>query len=215
MADPSNTLPLFPLNTVLFPGEKLRLHIFEKHYQTMIKKCVTNSTPFGVVLIKRGNEVGNTAIPHDIGTSARIDNIETLSDGLMNISTHGENRFAITGNLERIPYPQSTVLYIDKFEEIDHDLCNEIAERFKEYIKLAASGNGEWINKVTLPRYQSKLSYKIGHLLPIPANQKQLLLEIPTESERLQKELDVIKTLKQKTTNMARRNSALTSFSKN
>ena len=110
MADPSNTLPLFPLNTVLFPGEKLRLHIFEKHYQTMIKKCVTNSTPFGVVLIKHGNEVGNTAIPHDIGTSARIDNIETLSDGRMNISTHGENRFAITGNLERIPYPQSTVL---------------------------------------------------------------------------------------------------------
>ena len=215
MADPSNTLPLFPLNTVLFPGEKLRLHIFEKHYRAMIKTCVENSIPFGVVLIKRGNEVGNTAMPCKIGTSARIDNIEPLTDGRMNISIHGENRFKMTGSLERVPYPQSAVLYMDTFEKIDDHLCNEIIERFKEYIKLTASANGDWINKVPFPRYQSKLSYKIGHLLPIPLDQKQLLLEIPTETERLQKELHIIKTLTQKTTNMLQRNNAFTGFSKN
>ena len=50
------TLPLFPLNTVLFPGMQLKLHIFEERYKLMINSCIESNQPFGVVLIKEGRE---------------------------------------------------------------------------------------------------------------------------------------------------------------
>ena len=54
-------IPLFPLNLVLFPRQGLPLHIFEERYKLMINRCIDESAPFGVVLIKRGDEVGGGA----------------------------------------------------------------------------------------------------------------------------------------------------------
>src|SRR6185503_19497144 len=67
-----NDIPLFPLNTVLFPGGRLPLRIFEQRYMDMAKACLRERTPFGVCLIREGREVGTPAIPADIGTLARI-----------------------------------------------------------------------------------------------------------------------------------------------
>ena len=53
-------LPLFPLNTVLFPGQVLPLHIFEERYRLMIRRCLAEDLPFGVVLIKRGRRGGES-----------------------------------------------------------------------------------------------------------------------------------------------------------
>ncbi len=58
------SLPLFPLNTVLFPGQVLPLHVFEPRYRKMINQCVDKDWPFGVVLIQEGEEVGIGATPH-------------------------------------------------------------------------------------------------------------------------------------------------------
>src|SRR5262249_50490638 len=65
-------LPLFPLNTVLFPGGRLPLRIFEQRYMEMEKACLRERSPFGVCLIREGREVGAPAIPADVGTLARI-----------------------------------------------------------------------------------------------------------------------------------------------
>ena len=65
-------LPLFPLNTVLFPGQVLPLHIFEERYRLMIRRCLAEDAPFGVALIQTGAEVGAAAEPHTVGTVARI-----------------------------------------------------------------------------------------------------------------------------------------------
>ena len=56
-------LSLFPLNLVLFPGMPLPLHIFEERYKAMIGDCVEREQPFGIVLIKEGQEVGDPAEP--------------------------------------------------------------------------------------------------------------------------------------------------------
>ena len=56
-------LPLFPLNVVLFPGMPLPVHIFEEQYKGMIEDCLDRDKPFGVVLIKEGQEVGDPAKP--------------------------------------------------------------------------------------------------------------------------------------------------------
>ena len=86
-------LALFPLNTVLFPGMPLPLHIFEERYKIMIGRCIDEDRPFGVVLIQSGTEVGNPAVPHVVGTTALIAAVKRLEDGRMNLIAVGQERF--------------------------------------------------------------------------------------------------------------------------
>ena len=88
--------PLFPLNDmVLFPGMKLPPQIFEERCEEMIVRCSEAGSPFGVLLIKEGQEVGEPAEPCTIGTTARISQVQRLEDGRMNILTEGERRFRV------------------------------------------------------------------------------------------------------------------------
>ncbi|MEZ4584481.1 MAG: LON peptidase substrate-binding domain-containing protein [Caldilineaceae bacterium] len=96
-------MPLFPLNVVLFPGMFLPLHIFEPRYREMVEHCVETKSPFGVALIRDGQEVGDAATPCDIGTAARIAKVQRMPDGRMNISTVGTQRFRI----ESVDYSRS------------------------------------------------------------------------------------------------------------
>src|SRR5206468_11650777 len=85
-------LPLFPLHTVLFPGMALPLHIFEARYRLMINECLSASTPFGIVLIDAGHEVGEPAVPHTIATTAHIAGAARLPDGRLNMEVVGQQR---------------------------------------------------------------------------------------------------------------------------
>ena len=88
-------LPLFPLNTVLFPGAILPLHIFEERYKLMIARCIEERRPFGILLIRKGYEVGDTAEPFDVGTTAHIARVDELEEGKMNLVCLGGKRFRI------------------------------------------------------------------------------------------------------------------------
>jgi Lon protease-like protein len=87
-------VPLFPLKTVLFPGGPLPLRIFEPRYIDMVKNCVRDDTPFGVLLIREGGETG-PATTHAIGTLARIADWYQGSDGLLGVTAIGEQRFRL------------------------------------------------------------------------------------------------------------------------
>jgi Lon protease-like protein len=89
------TLPLFPLNTVLFPGGPLPLRIFETRYTDMVRRCMREGSSFGVVLIRAGGEVGAVASTADVGTTARIVDFDQLQDGLLGIACRGERKFRI------------------------------------------------------------------------------------------------------------------------
>jgi hypothetical protein len=89
------TLPLFPLNTVLFPGGPLSLRIFEPRYVDMVRRCLKELSPFGVVLILAGAEAGEISAVADIGTSARLVDFDTLPDGLLGVTCVGERRFRV------------------------------------------------------------------------------------------------------------------------
>src|SRR5687767_6893854 len=97
-------MPLFPLNTVLFPGMVLPLHIFEPRYKIMIAECVKENKPFGVILIKEGAEVGGSATTYTFGTSAYVTQVEKLQDERMNIQTVGYQRFKLHDLKEGRPY---------------------------------------------------------------------------------------------------------------
>jgi Lon protease-like protein len=88
-------LPLFPLATVLFPGGPLSLRIFEPRYLDMVRRCLRQQSPFGVVLILEGAEVGAVAALAATGTSARVVDFDTLADGLLGIVCVGERRFRV------------------------------------------------------------------------------------------------------------------------
>ena len=88
-------LPLFPLNTVLFPGANLQLRIFEPRYKTMLKECLDADRRFGVVLIKSGVEAGGPAEPHPVGTVARIESIGAPTRSGLPLDLVGERRFRV------------------------------------------------------------------------------------------------------------------------
>ena len=86
-------LPLFPLKTVLFPGGVLPLRVFEPRYMDMITRCMREDAGFGVCLIAAGEEVGETAVPHPVGTEARIEQWDMAQAGVLNLLTRGSRRF--------------------------------------------------------------------------------------------------------------------------
>ena len=93
----ASELPLFPLSTVLFPGGPLRLRIFEPRYLDMVRHCLKESRPFGVVLILEGAEAGEVASVAATGTSARLVDFDTLPDGLLGIDCLVSSVFACGG----------------------------------------------------------------------------------------------------------------------
>ena len=89
-------LRLFPLNTVLFPGAILNLHVFEPRYHQMISECLDSNEAFGVVLIREGAEAGDADVmPHEVGTTAEICDVTPLPAGRFYVSTTGRRRFRI------------------------------------------------------------------------------------------------------------------------
>ena len=93
--DESSVIALFPLHTVLFPGGPLPLRIFETRYTDMVRRCMREQQPFGVVLIQEGDEAGDVATTATVGCTARIADFHTLHDGLLGISCVGERKFRV------------------------------------------------------------------------------------------------------------------------
>ena len=94
------SLPLFPLNTVLFPGGSLALRVFEVRYLDMVRKCQQAGAPFGVVALTAGQEVRRAGAPAEqfqtMGTLAVIEQLQTPRPGLITLRCRGTERFRIT-----------------------------------------------------------------------------------------------------------------------
>src|SRR5262249_26533095 len=104
MAGAERVLPLFPLEqVVLFPGMSLPLRIFENRYKVMIGACQVTDQLFGVVLIRTGREVGDPAVPEQVGCTARLVRVDRIPDGQMHILTVGEQRFRLVGPARAMP----------------------------------------------------------------------------------------------------------------
>ena len=91
----SPRVPIFPLNTVLFPGGLLPLRVFEARYMDMTRECLKRNEPFGVCLIRQGSEVGAPAVPEGVGCLAKIQECDMQQQGILNLKTRGSQRFRI------------------------------------------------------------------------------------------------------------------------
>lgn len=185
-------MPLFPLNTVLFPGMVLPLHIFEPRYKLMIGQCIANNAPFGVVLIRDGVEVGGPAVPHDIGTSAYIRKVDQLSDGRMNIECVGYQRFKIHDILSTTPYMVGQIELIPPVEDHAPDiarLAKSLRDLLDGYLGLISQATGKMLPPDTIPEQSDALAYWVAIVAPLEKTDKQTLLECLDLSDLLKAEI--------------------------
>jgi Lon protease-like protein len=178
-------IPLFPLNTVLFPGGVLPLRIFEPRYVDMVKRCMREGGVFGVALIRDGVEAGGAATSHSIGTLAQIVDFDQLPDKLLGITTRGTRRFRSLS-----AHVQEDGLHFSQVELLAEDPLVVLPEEFQRYAKLleqALPQMGDFFKHLE-PRYDdaSWVSGRLAEIMPLALQDKQRLLEMDDPIERLQ-----------------------------
>lgn len=174
-------LPLFPLNTVLFPGMPIHLHIFEPRYRDMVNRCNETGQHFGVVLIEHGVEaLGPLPEPYSIGCTAQIVHTEYLDDGRMNIMAIGMERFQIQSVSHDQPYLVGEVKMLP-LDEPDRQRLNRAGEQLRPWVEryldvLAKVAENLELGDRQLPNDPLALAYLAATLLQIPPHEKQPLL---------------------------------------
>ncbi len=189
-------LPIFPLNTVLFPGGRLPLHIFEERYKLMVSRCVERGEPFGVCLIRRGNEVGEAAVePFRVGTTAHIRELQELDKGRLNIVCTGGQRFTIRAITCPTPYIIATVEAIASEESAGPAaaaLAEEAGTLLDDYVRLNLAMTNQWARSIEMPSEPGALSDYVGGVLSTDLGTKQRLLEQTSPMLCLQAEVEIL-----------------------
>lgn len=191
MSDGGPLLPIFPLGTVLFPGGTLPLRVFEERYKLMIGRCIDRAAPFGVVLIKAGVEVGGGAVPHGVGTTARIARVERLPQGRYNLVTVGVERFRIVETDSTEPYLQAHVEYLtraDAAEAATQAMAERVSAMFADHYRWTLQLGDQWTRQIALPTRPEMLADFIANRLEIEVAAKQELLEAGTVRSCLERE---------------------------
>lgn len=178
------SIPIFPLNTVLYPGGMLPLKIFEQRYLQMTRNCLRDTTPFGVCRIREGAEVGTPALPEAVGCTAVIAGWEMPHPGVFHLKAKGEHRFRIRNQAAQ---PDGLIrAEIEMLEEGPGngnddamDLCRRVLEQI-----VTRLGTAHFFAPLAYddPRW---VSYRLAEVLPLALEEKQALLETHGDHERL------------------------------
>jgi hypothetical protein len=178
------TVAIFPLGTVLFPGGVLPLRIFEVRYVEMAKQCLREKTPFGVCLIREGAEVGAPAVPEPVGCLARIAECDVEELGILKVRSEGLERFRIVstevdrnglvvGRIEDL-HPEAPASDAPGLAECAGFLRKVMpqigAERFAEPYRFE---DASWVG------------FRLAEILPLRIDVKQKLLELTDATLRL------------------------------
>jgi Lon protease-like protein len=180
----SATLPLFPLNTVVFPGGRLPLRIFEQRYLDMVKQAIADNTPFGICAIREGSETGTPAVPYSIGTRVHVTDWDMPETGILHIDTQADERFVIrsthtepdgllVGSVDAVS-AESAIAVPDELEltvEILRHIVNEYGDA--HFPSPHEFGNAVWVG------------YRLSEVLPLKLSIKQNLLEMNDSVMRL------------------------------
>ena len=181
-------LPLFPLHTVLFPGGRLPLRIFEQRYIEMTKACVRDDVPFGVCRIVRGEEVSpRGSSPPEfamVGTLARIGSWDMPQQGILHVSAEGGTRFEVRSHTVR-----ADGLIVAEASALAAEPRAAVGTQFQPLAQLLLLMAAR-----VAPRHlaaersfddASWVGYRLAELLPLPPSIKQNMLEINDAEVRL------------------------------
>jgi len=195
MTPTESWLPLFPLNTVLFPQGVLPLKVFEARYTDMIRDCMKKEAPFGVVLIKSGSEVGAAAEPEAIGTLAYIKQWDMENLGVLLLRTEGGARFRIIKT--RVLDDKRLEAQVEMLPPDDTPPVSDIHVSCARTLKIVmdeinAKGKAEQGENFDSPFGQPAKLDDAGwvanrwcEILPIPLKARQKLMELEDAQSRL------------------------------
>lgn len=171
-------IPLFPLNTVLFPGMPLHLHIFEPRYKEMVHKCLHEKLEFGILLLHETQLC-------QVGCTARITQVlRQFENGSMDILTEGRRRFRVLDVLNREAYLEAVVEYFDdETEDIPSDLLKKVLNAYQKMIRLQTRGVGA-IRGIFDPVH---FSFIIASTIDMVLKDRQSLLELTSTTQRIRK----------------------------
>ena len=183
-------LPLFPLQTVLFPGGLLSLKVFEARYLDLASTCVREQRPFGVVALRKGQEVRRGEEPivfEDVGVVAQILDLDGAQPGILQLRCRGLQRFRIGGTRQ-----QPDGLWIGEVETLPDDEAVAPAEAMHETVRglanAIASLKGKGVEPFEAPYQFDNAGWVANRwceILPIPLAAKQRLMELPDANVRL------------------------------
>jgi len=178
------SLPLFPLNTVIFPGGQLPLRIFEQRYLDMVKQAIAENSPFGICAIREGTESGAPAVPYSVGTLVRVTDWDMPQTGILHIGTQAEERFVIrstrtepggllVGTVETVSGEAATA--VPQELELAVEILRHIIDEYGDAHFPAPHefGNAVWVG------------YRLSEVLPLTLSIKQNLLEMNDSVTRL------------------------------
>ncbi|HYC35698.1 MAG TPA: LON peptidase substrate-binding domain-containing protein [Usitatibacter sp.] len=179
-----DTVPIFPLQAVLFPAARLPLRIFEVRYMDMAKACLRDRSPFGICLIREGAEVGAPAVPESIGCLARIAECDMEELGILKVVAEGLDRFRIVSS-----EVSRSGLIIGEIEPHDAEAVSTQAPGLAEctdFLRKVIAGIGEARFSTPL-RFEdaSWVSFRLAEILPLRNDVKQKLLELTDSTLRL------------------------------
>ncbi len=190
-------IPIFPLNTVLFPGGPLPLRIFEPRYLDMVSRCMKQDSGFGVVLIREGLETG-PASTYDVGTFAKITDWYQGSDGILGITAIGVRRFRV---IERDC--QRDGLNVADVEWLDEEVGPALPEKYQSLADILESVLGDLGKHYqTLEKHYEDASWvgcRLAEILPIGLEQKQFCLELNNPLQRLEVLRPLLRSIKAET----------------
>lgn len=192
-------VPLFPLRTVLYPGGPLPLRIFEPRYLDMISECLKTERPFGVLLIRSGEETG-PATTYDLGTLARIVDWYQGSDGLLGVTAIGEQRFRLLASERR-----ADGLNVGDIEILGELGFHPLPDEYKPLAIILAGVLDDLgrLYEALERRYDDAnwVGYRFAEILPISPEEKQSCLEMEDPLDRLQLVRKVLDTVRGVETN--------------
>ncbi len=180
-------LPMFPLNSVVFPSTAVPLRVFETRYQRLLDRVMRADGQFGIVLIERGHEVGGDDVRFDVGSRVKVVAMSPI--GASNdraIVVVGMNRIRVQEWLPDDPHPEADV------EELTEEVCDSSQELEEALISLRtvlalASEIGANVAALKLDFAEDPIaaSFQLSSLSPLAAIDQQKLLEAPDSRTRL------------------------------
>jgi Lon protease-like protein len=171
------SVPIFPLSTVLFPGSLLPLRIFEVRYMDMARACLKDASPFGVCLIREGEEVGAPAVPEPVGCLARIADCDVEELGILKVRAAGLERFRIVAS-----EVNRQGLIVGKVEplaaESEAPGASGLAESAEFLRKVIAGIGAQRFGEPLRFDDASWVGFRLAEILPLRIGVKQKLLEL-------------------------------------
>ena len=178
------TVPIFPLQTVLFPGSRLPLRIFEARYMDMAKDCLKTGRPFGICLIREGGEVGAPAVPEPVGCLARIADCDMEELGILKVTAEGTERFRLVSS--EVNRQGLIVGEVELHEAEPHSTDAPGFEDCVLFLRKVIPGIGaERFAQPLAFDDPSWVGFRLAEILPLKSHVKQKLLEITDATLRI------------------------------